>query len=254
MKRKHVDAFNPKENSRKNGKNNDGKPVPTAQDLRQYLAKNSVEPLFVSIMECLCIDRPKNVPAYIIQYLQNNFSQDTENVRSPKQSTPTTSMPESWSTFRFGSSNDMDETSDEIAAVNSYRMQKRSDNDDNEDPPVSDVVSENIRRRYSIGGRRVGLSNEPLDETLSSPVVVQKSAEDLKHIELALTQCTMLSHLDSDDKSTISSAMFPKHCEKDQLIIQQGDEGSHFYVIDSGECEVFVNGEFYKTLEVCFLF
>ena len=28
-----------------------------------------------------------------------------------------------------------------------------------------------------------------------------------------------------------------------EVIIQQGDEGDNFYIIDSGEVEVFVNGE-----------
>ena len=33
-----------------------------------------------------------------------------------------------------------------------------------------------------------------------------------------------------------------------EIIIQQGDEGDNFYIIDSGQVDVYVNGEFTSTL------
>jgi hypothetical protein len=266
MKRKHTEAFSAKDVTRKNNRNESSNSVPTASELQRYLSNHNVEPLFVSIMESLCIDRPKDIPAYIIHYLEKNFVRyhDKNIIEKPKRTGGNSNgTPSSRSSFSFGSDTSEDQEDQPMVedaqaekdAVSNYRMQARRSSDggdDKEDAPVSDVISENIRRRYSIGGRRVGISNEPLDETMQSPVMVQKSEEDLRHIELAITQCPMLSHLDSDDKITISRAMFPQSFDQGTLIIKQGDEGSHFYVIDSGECEVHVDGELKKVLEVIF--
>jgi cAMP-dependent protein kinase regulator len=250
MKRKReADKFSGHKSSGNNS-------VPTAQDLQYYLQKNEVESLFVSIMESLCVERPKNVPAFIVQYLQKNFLHEKQNKQKLQISQTESAMPSSWSTFTFGSSSNndgeqmLDEDEDDFSR---YKMisANKANIDDMEEPPLSDVVSENIRRRYSIGGRRVGISNEPIDESdvkVNIPVN-QKSEEEMRHIELAITNCSMFSHLSSDDKVTISKAMFSASFEQGDTIMNQGDEGSHFYVIDSGECDVFVNNEFVKTLE-----
>jgi cAMP-dependent protein kinase regulator len=53
--------------------------------------------------------------------------------------------------------------------------------------------------------------------------------------------------LDKEEKKVVFDAMAETSFEKDELIIKQGDDGSLFYVVDSGECEVFVNDNCVKT-------
>jgi hypothetical protein len=48
--------------------------VPSEQELRQYLAAKDVQALFESLMEVICIDRPHDVPSYLVQYLEKNFT------------------------------------------------------------------------------------------------------------------------------------------------------------------------------------
>src|SRR3989338_7900192 len=64
--------------------------VPSEQELRQYLAAKDVQSLFESLMEVICIDRPNDVPSYLVQYLENNFTVK----RSTKQKASSTVAPQ----------------------------------------------------------------------------------------------------------------------------------------------------------------
>jgi hypothetical protein len=54
----------------------------------------------------------------------------------------------------------------------------------------------------------------------------------------AIAKNVLFSHLDENERSDIFDAMFPVNCLPGEAIIQQGDEGDNFYVIDQGEVEV----------------
>jgi CRP-like cAMP-binding protein len=54
----------------------------------------------------------------------------------------------------------------------------------------------------------------------------------------AIAKNVLFSHLDENERSDIFDAMFPVNFLPGELIIQQGDEGDNFYVIDIGEVEV----------------
>lgn len=54
----------------------------------------------------------------------------------------------------------------------------------------------------------------------------------------AIAKNVLFSHLDENERSDIFDAMFPINCLPGEPIIQQGDEGDNFYVIDQGEVEV----------------
>lgn len=54
----------------------------------------------------------------------------------------------------------------------------------------------------------------------------------------AIAKNVLFSHLDENERSDIFDAMFPVTFLPGETIIQQGDEGDNFYVIDQGEVEV----------------
>lgn len=54
----------------------------------------------------------------------------------------------------------------------------------------------------------------------------------------AIAKNVLFSHLDENERSDIFDAMFPVNVQSGDIIIQQGDEGDNFYVIDQGEVEV----------------
>lgn len=61
----------------------------------------------------------------------------------------------------------------------------------------------------------------------------------------AIAKNILFSHLDENERSDIFDAMFQVTFLQGESIIQQGDEGDNFYVIDVGEVEVIELTPFY---------
>merc|ERR1719284_276532 len=96
------------------------------------------------------------------------------------------------------------------------------------------------------GRRRGAISAEPIrEEDIESYVkkVVPKDYKTMASLSKAIAKNVLFSHLDENERSDIFDAMFPVNAMPGEVIIQQGDEGDNFYIIDSGDVEVYVNGE-----------
>ncbi|XP_053381099.1 cAMP-dependent protein kinase regulatory subunit [Mercenaria mercenaria] len=68
--------------------------------------------------------------------------------------------------------------------------------------------------------------------------VVPKDYKTMAALSKAISKNVLFSHLDDTERSDIFDAMFPVHRHAGEVIIQQGDEGDNFYVIDQGEVDV----------------
>lgn len=89
--------------------------------------------------------------------------------------------------------------------------------------------------------RRGGISAEPVteeDATSYVKKVVPKDYKTMAALAKAIAKNVLFSHLDENERTDIFDAMFPVNCLHGETIIQQGDEGDNFYVIDQGEVEV----------------
>ncbi|XP_054285552.1 cAMP-dependent protein kinase type I regulatory subunit isoform X1 [Macrosteles quadrilineatus] len=99
--------------------------------------------------------------------------------------------------------------------------------------------------------RRGGISAEPVteeDATSYVKKVVPKDYKTMAALSKAIAKNVLFSHLDENERSDIFDAMFPVTFLPGETIIQQGDEGDNFYVIDQGEVEVYVNSELVTTV------
>ncbi|KAK4036236.1 cAMP-dependent protein kinase type I regulatory subunit isoform X1 [Daphnia magna] len=93
--------------------------------------------------------------------------------------------------------------------------------------------------------RRGGISSETVteeDATNFIKKVVPKDFKTMDALAKAIAKNVLFSHLDENERPDILDAMFPVSAHSGEVIIQQGDEGDNFYVIDQGEVEVFVDG------------
>uniref|UniRef100_A0A182MVN0 Cyclic nucleotide-binding domain-containing protein n=1 Tax=Anopheles culicifacies TaxID=139723 RepID=A0A182MVN0_9DIPT len=89
--------------------------------------------------------------------------------------------------------------------------------------------------------RRGGISAEPVteeDATSYVKKVVPKDYKTMAALSKAIAKNVLFSHLDENERSDIFDAMFPCNFLPGEPIIQQGDEGDNFYVIDIGEVEM----------------
>lgn len=91
--------------------------------------------------------------------------------------------------------------------------------------------------------RRGAVSAEVYKEEEISNYVkrcVPKDDETKKALEASMCKNVLFAHLDDNEKRDIFDAMSPIEKKAGDIIIQQGDEGDNFYVIDNGEVDVFV--------------
>ena len=89
--------------------------------------------------------------------------------------------------------------------------------------------------------RRGGISGETMTEEEATNYVKKVVPKDYKTMEAlakAIAKNVLFSHLDENERSDIFDAMFPVSARCGEVIIQQGDEGDNFYVIDQGDVEV----------------
>ena len=93
--------------------------------------------------------------------------------------------------------------------------------------------------------RRGGVSAESIREDDAANYVkkvVPKDEATMASLSKAISRNVLFSHLDEGERSDIFDAMFCKEAEEDEVIINQGDEGDNFYIIDVGSLDVYVNG------------
>ena len=112
------------------------------------------------------------------------------------------------------------------------------------------------------------MSAEPIhEEDAASYVkkVVPKDEATMASLSKAIGKNVLFSHLDDSEKGDIFDAMFPTIAKEDEVIIQQGDEGDNFYIIDQviihswnsrnsrnifqGEVDIYVSGK--KVVSLC---
>lgn len=103
--------------------------------------------------------------------------------------------------------------------------------------------SDAIRRRYSIShDRRRGISSEIIDMAALSkhkPPVNPKSDDERSRLSQSTQNNVLFRYLETDDKKVVYDAMFEKKYKAGESIITQGADGDNFYVVDTGECEIF---------------
>ena len=69
-------------------------------------------------------------------------------------------------------------------------------------------------------------------------IVAHTSVNELKHRCEFLARTPLLSKLSRAELNKVASVLIPKDWEEDSVIVQQGDHGDRFYIVESGECEV----------------
>merc|ERR1711990_1148275 len=131
----------------------------------------------------------------------------------------------------------------EAAKESNAALLSPDDAEDAESPLPSNIIQP-VRRRGAI-------SAEPINEEDAASYVkkvVPKDYKTMASLSKAIAKNVLFSHLDENERSDIFDAMFPSNAMPGEIIIQQGDEGDNFYIIDQGEVEIYVGGE--KVLSI----
>jgi len=126
-----------------------------------------------------------------------------------------------------------------------------SDSESDED----EVTSKRYRKQPSAtssfssasGVRRTSVCAEKLSitTTLETTEVknIPKTEEEAERIQEILKKNVLFQHLDEQQLLTVQNAMFLVEKEKNDVIIQQGDFGDNFYILEKGNVNVFIQSK-----------
>lgn len=78
------------------------------------------------------------------------------------------------------------------------------------------------------------------EEVSYSKVVYQKTEEARQFIMMVVADSTLFAGASSSQRTELVDAMQERTCGVDELIIQQGDPGEHYFVVRSGEYAVYL--------------
>jgi cAMP-dependent protein kinase regulator len=177
----------------------------TVRDCEAYIAKHDIQNLLRDCIVQLCLKKPANPIEFLANYFDKFDTQNLSTKKSPMRQQQTSSPVEQQQASKQQSANGSAAgENDDVADLNESSGHQ------------SQSANNNVKGRE----RRGAVSAEPYKE------------EDL-----------LFSHLDDSEKSDIFDAMQPFNYKPDETIIQQGEEGDFFYIIDLGEVEVYVNNK-----------
>ncbi|KAK3585824.1 hypothetical protein CHS0354_038346 [Potamilus streckersoni] len=125
-------------------------------------------------------------------------------------------------------------------AERSEPMQTEGD-EDSGDEPMPDPPVGRTQRRQSVSAERY--DPEADDDEDEEKIVYPKTDEQRNRLSQAVKPILLFRSLDHEQIQEVLDAIFEKKVEPGEHVIDQGDDGNNFYVIDSGKYDILVNGK-----------
>lgn len=190
-------------------------------ELRRYLDEKGIKTLLISIVESLLLEKPDNPVCFMVKYLKDTFPDETADLfLSPNAEEMNESHLDDQS-----SDEDSDIESDVIEAEESTNYL-----------PLPSLVNRQTKRRISICAEKLCAENVGSENIKKIP----KTDEELSTIQEILRRCVLFEHLEEDQLNAVKDAMFPVTKDEEEIIIQQGEDGDNFYIIEKGAVEVYI--------------
>uniref|UniRef100_A0A8C2CGR2 cAMP-dependent protein kinase type I-alpha regulatory subunit n=1 Tax=Cyprinus carpio TaxID=7962 RepID=A0A8C2CGR2_CYPCA len=178
------------------------------RECERYVQKHNIQQLLKDCIVQLCTNRPERPMAFLREYFERLEKDEAKQFISQQKS-----------------SSRSDSREDEVS------------------PPMNPVVK-GRRRRGAISAEVY------TEEDAASYVrkVIPKDYKTMAALAKAIEKNVLFAHLDDNERSDIFDAMFSVTYIAGETVIQQGDEGDNFYVIDQGEMDVYVNNEWVTSI------
>jgi len=196
-------------------------------ELQQYLNSKNINSLFISIVEILLIEKPANPIAFMIEYLYKQYPEQAKPALENLSSSIAVSKP-------------TPAVKPEVKPVSKTDDESEEDEDDIADIPVVQAP------KAKSGNRRVSVSAESMDPSklkaqMSQVTNIPKTPEVSAKLLKVVSKSALLRTLDNEQKDLIVKAFSgPLEVEPGVDVIVQGDIGDTFYLLESGEVDVYI--------------
>eukprot|EP00043_Microstomoeca_roanoka_P006497 m.63247 g.63247 ORF g.63247 m.63247 type:complete len:376 (-) comp13436_c0_seq1:647-1774(-) len=120
------------------------------------------------------------------------------------------------------------------------KLQKQQNGDGEEEEEENDMDEEDALPQRGRS-RRAAISASVMtadDVEGYERKVIPKDAATMLRLQKAVAENILFQHLEAEELSQVLDAMFLVKKEAGETVIEQGDEGDNFYVVDSGELDV----------------
>merc|ERR1712062_28173 len=92
--------------------------------------------------------------------------------------------------------------------------------------------------RKSVSAERYDPTEDDLDDEKSK--LVPKTDAQRKRLQQAAAKIMLLNRLDDEQLQKVLDAMEERKVTSDEVVIQQGDDGDNFYIIESGTYDILI--------------
>ncbi|CAM9251615.1 unnamed protein product [Choristocarpus tenellus] len=195
-------------------------------ELKEYLNLKNINRqvtvlLFIQIVERLLIEKPDNPIGFIVDYLVKKYPDQTRAAASGLRIEPHRSQSGTRTVSRVESEEETESDEDEYVG-------------DLEPKPTTFVKP--AGRRTSVSAEQVG----PNAKSIELKVVPKNEDESARILDI-LGDNIIIKHLDMQQTNQVKDAMFLVEKLPGDVVIQAGDTGDNFYVIDQGTIDVYMN-------------
>lgn len=113
-----------------------------------------------------------------------------------------------------------------------------SDNEDDSSDGEPEPPKSRYARRQSVCAEAYNPDEESDDDEQN--IIHPKTDTQRKRLNEAVGNILLFKNLDPDQSNNVLDAMFERHTTPDEHVIDQGDDGDNFYVIDKGIFDIYV--------------
>lgn len=112
---------------------------------------------------------------------------------------------------------------------------------ESDEEPAEGPPKQQFARRKSVSAEAYDPDEE--DDEEEEKIVYPKSDEQRKRLSEAVKPIFIFRSLDPEQMHCVLDAMFEKQVSPGDHVIDQGDDGDNFYVIDSGKYDIYVDNK-----------
>lgn len=178
------------------------------QELKEYIGIHDLQRRVTDMVEKVLLEQPKRPLLYMIKYLRATYPAEAD---EPK-----------------------------VAASEADSSSEDDEDDYIDELPTTSRRGERASRRVAVSAEAGVDPSELRAQWAATKKSYPKSEVEISGLKAILKKNIMFSQLDDEQTTIVIESLFPVEFHEGDTIIQQGDVGDLFYVVESGSPEVYV--------------